>query len=235
MIKVEYKENLAYLVLDNGENKQNIEFAENMLAALNEIEENKNVDVLIITSSDEKNFSQGVDLNFLMEKFSTKDYESVKVFMHKMNEVFKKLLMFPIPVIAEITGHAFGNGALLACACDFRFMRNDRGFFCFPEVDVNIPFLPSMVEYAKKAVGFQTLEMMLLTGRRLTAKEAEAYGILKSYDDVKSLKEGVFEFAKKMKKGRNIYKELKLRLHKDILNSFEEDKKYIDNLLIYYP
>jgi enoyl-CoA hydratase/carnithine racemase len=235
MIKVEYKENLAYLVLDNGENKQNIEFAEKMLGTLNEVEENKNVDVLIITSSDEKNFSQGVDLNFLMEKFSTKDYESVKIFMHKMNEVFKKLLTFPIPVIAEITGHAFGNGALLACACDFRFMRNDRGFFCFPEVDVNIPFLPSMVEYAKKAVGFQTLEMMLLTGRRLTAKEAEAYGILKSYDDVKSLKEGVFEFAKNMKKGRNIYKELKLRLHKDILQSFEEDKKYIDNLLIYYP
>jgi len=235
MIKVEYKDNIAYLILDNAENKQNIEFADKMLAALNEIEDNKNVDVLIITSSDEKNFSQGVDLNFLMEKFATKDYESVKLFMHRMNEVFKKILIFPIPVIAEITGHAFGNGALLACACDFRFMRNDRGFFCFPEVDVNIPFLPSMVEYAKKAVGFQTLEMMLLTGKRLTAKEAEYFGILKSYDDLKSLKEGVLEFAKSMKKGRNIYKELKLRLHKDILKSFEEDKKYIDNLLIYYP
>lgn len=235
MIKVEYNENIAYLILDNAENKQNIEFADKMLAALNQVENNKNIDVLIITSSDEKNFSQGVDLNFLMEKFSKKDYESVKLFMHKMNEVFKKILIFPIPVIAEITGHAFGNGALLACACDFRFMRNDRGFFCFPEVDVNIPFLPSMVEYAKKAVGIQTLEMMLLTGKRLTAKEAESYGILKSYDDLKSLKEGVLEFAKTMKKGRNIYKELKLRLHKDILNSFEEDKKYIDNLLIYYP
>jgi len=235
MIKVEYKDNIAYLILDNRENKQNIEFADKMLIALNEIEDNKNVDVLIITSSDEKNFSQGVDLNFLMEKFATKDYESVKLFMHRMNEVFKKILIFPIPVIAEITGHAFGNGALLACACDFRFMRNDRGFFCFPEVDVNIPFLPSMVEYAKKAVGFQTLEMMLLTGRRLTAKEAENFGILKSYDDLKSLKESVLEFAKSMKKGRNIYKELKLRLHKDILKSFEEDKKYIDNLLIYYP
>lgn len=235
MIKVEYNENIAYLILDNAENKQNIEFADKMLAALDEVENNKNIDVLIITSSDEKNFSQGVDLNFLMEKFSKKDYESVKLFMHKMNEVFKKILIFPIPVIAEITGHAFGNGALLACACDFRFMRNDRGFFCFPEVDVNIPFLPSMVEYAKKAVGIQTLEMMLLTGKRLTAKEAESYGILKSYDDLKSLKEGVLEFAKTMKKGRNIYKELKLRLHKDILNSFEEDKRYIDNLLIYYP
>jgi len=235
MIKVEYKDNIAYLILDNRENKQNIEFADKMLIALNEIEDNQNVDVLIITSSDEKNFSQGVDLNFLMEKFATKDYESVKLFMHRMNEVFKKILIFPIPVIAEITGHAFGNGALLACACDFRFMRNDRGFFCFPEVDVNIPFLPSMVEYAKKAVGFQTLEMMLLTGRRLTAKEAEYFGILKSYDDLKSLKESVLEFAKSMKKGRNIYKELKLRLHKDILKSFEEDKKYIDNLLIYYP
>jgi len=59
-----------------------------------------------------------------------------------MNDLFKKLLLYPMPVIAAINGHAFGNGALLSCTCDFRFMRSDKGFFCFPEVDVSIPSFP---------------------------------------------------------------------------------------------
>ncbi|MCB4204325.1 enoyl-CoA hydratase/isomerase family protein [Deferribacterales bacterium Es71-Z0220] len=235
MIKTEIRDNIAYIILDNGENKQNIEFAVKLLEALDEVEKNSDATALVITSSDEKNWSQGVDLNFIMSRFASKDFQSIKDFLNKMNEVFKKILSYPIPVIAEITGHAFGNGALLACACDFRFMKNDKGFFCFPEVDVKIPFLPSMVEYAKKAVGFKVLQDMLLTGKRLTARQAEEYGILKSFDDLQSLKNGVFEFAKGMNKGRNIYKELKLRMYKDVLKSFEEDKNYIENLLIYYP
>lgn len=235
MIKLELVDNIQYIVMDNGENKQNPEFASEMLNLLNRIIENPDVQSVVLTSSDEKNWSQGIDLFWIKSAFEKKEFSIIKDFLYKMNDVFRMLLTYPIPVIAEITGHAFGNGALLACACDFRFMRGDRGFFCFPEVDVNIPFLPSMVEYAKKAVGIQAVEMMLLTGKRLTAKEAESYGILKSYEDVASLKAGVLEFAKTMKKGGNIYKELKTRLHKDILKSFEEDSKYIDNLLIYYP
>ncbi|THB78824.1 MAG: enoyl-CoA hydratase/isomerase family protein [Desulfobacteraceae bacterium] len=57
------------------------------------------------------------------------------------NDLFKKCLHFPVPVIAAINGHAFGNGDILACACDFRFMNQEKGFFYFPEVDIHIPYL----------------------------------------------------------------------------------------------
>lgn len=236
MIKLELVDNIQYIVMDNGENKQNPEFGSKILAVLNEIKENPQIQSVILTSSDEKNWSQGIDLFWIKSAFEKKDFGAIKDFLYKMSDVFRTLLTYPIPVIAEITGHAFGNGALLACACDFRFMRGDRGFFCFPEVDVQIPFFPSMIAFAKKAVGFQKFQEMVLLGKRLTGKDAEESKIvLKSFDSLEFLKENVFEFAKNLHKGRNIYKELKLRMYKEVLDSFEEDKKYIDNLLIYYP
>lgn len=236
MIKLELVGNVQYIIMNNGENKQNPEFASEMLNLLNRVIENPDVQSVVLTSSDEKNWSQGIDLFWIRSAFEKKEFSIIKDFLYKMNDVFKMLLTYPIPVIAEITGHAFGNGALLACACDFRFMRGDRGFFCFPEVDVQIPFLPSMIAFAKKAVGFQKFQEMVLLGKRLTGKDAEESNIvLKSFDSLEFLKENVFEFAKNLHKGQNIYKELKIRMYKEVLDSFEEDKEYIDNLLIYYP
>lgn len=48
------------------------------------------------------------------------------------------MLTLPMPTVAAVTGHAFGGGALLAMAHDWRVMRGDRGYFCFPEVDIRL-------------------------------------------------------------------------------------------------
>ncbi len=53
------------------------------------------------------------------QKIQEKDHDTVKAFMYDMNRIFKRLLLFPVPVIAAINGHAFGNGAIVSCACDF--------------------------------------------------------------------------------------------------------------------
>jgi enoyl-CoA hydratase/carnithine racemase len=50
----------------------------------------------------------------------------------------------PLPTVASFNGHAFGAAAMLATAHDYRVMRDDRGYFCFPEVDINIPFTPGI-------------------------------------------------------------------------------------------
>jgi enoyl-CoA hydratase/carnithine racemase len=50
------------------------------------------------------------------------------------------VLIAPVPTVAAINGHAFGAGSMLAIAHDFRVMRVDRGYYCFPEVDIRIPF-----------------------------------------------------------------------------------------------
>lgn len=54
-----------------------------------------------------------------------------------------RILTLPEPTVAAVSGHVFGAGAMLAMAHDWRIMRSDRGYFCFPEVDIRIPFTPA--------------------------------------------------------------------------------------------
>ena len=133
-------ETVAIITMTNGENRQNLVFAKTLNAMLDEIIADKSITALIITSNDEKNFSQGIDVMWIMDHMQKNEHQPVIDFINEMDNVFKKLLLYPVPVIAAINGHAFGNGSILSCACDFRFMRSDRGFFCFPEVNIGIPF-----------------------------------------------------------------------------------------------
>ncbi|MCG2942458.1 enoyl-CoA hydratase/isomerase family protein, partial [Escherichia coli] len=65
-------------------------------------------------------------------------------YVGRIHELFSRVLTFSLPTAAAVNGHAFGGGAMLAMAHDYRVMRDDRGYFCFPEVDINIPFTPGM-------------------------------------------------------------------------------------------
>ncbi|HRZ25887.1 MAG TPA: enoyl-CoA hydratase/isomerase family protein [Spirochaetota bacterium] len=228
----EKNETVATITLTNGENRQNLDYANSMLKAFDEILADKDIHAVIITSNDEKNFSQGVDLGWLMKKFQEKDLQSIKDFMYRTNEVFKTCLTFPMPVIAAINGHAFGNGAILACACDFRFMRSDRGYFCFPEVDINIPFLPGMLGWCKKAIPPYKFQEMYLTGKRTSAPELEQHHVIvKACRDLDELRNESFAFAKSFTKKRKIFAEHKKRMYKDILDVMAtQDPPLIESL-----
>lgn len=228
------EENIAVITMSNGENRHNMDYADRMLQVLNEILKDISITALVLTSNDAKNFSQGVDVEWLMGRMNVKDTASIKGWMYKMNEVFKSLLLYPVPTIAAINGHAFGNGAIISCACDFRFMRSDRGFFCFPEVNIGIPFLPGMIAFVKKAVPYYKFNEMLLTGNRYTATELEKHNIiLKACPDQDSLMNESIAFAKTLNKKRGIFGEIKKRLHKEIVGVIDrEDSEFIEPLFL---
>jgi enoyl-CoA hydratase/carnithine racemase len=234
MAVVEWKkdENAAIISMNNGANRHNLAFAQAMLAVLDEIQADKDISSVILTSSDEKNFSQGIDVEWLMQKFQEGDKDSIRAFMYGMNDVFKKLLLIPLPVIAAINGHAFGNGAIITCACDFRFMKSDKGFFCFPEVDMGIPFLPGMIAFIKKAMPYYLYNDLKLTGRRAGAVELfEKHFLDKACPDQATLMQEAITFAKSFNKKRGIFGEHKRRLHKDIIAIMDnEDKAFIEPL-----
>ncbi|MDZ7666669.1 MAG: enoyl-CoA hydratase/isomerase family protein [Desulfotignum sp.] len=230
------KENrIAVVEMCNGPNRMNQVFSSDLNQSLDQIQDDTDVRAVILTSTDEKNFSQGIDVEWIGKKIQDKDYETVKAFMYGMNRIFKRLLLFPVPVIAAINGHAFGNGAIISCACDFRFMKKDRGFFCFPEVDVGIPFLPGMVAFVRKAVPEPLFNRMLLAGQRMDAEALEAGDVIvKACDDQDHLMKEALAFASGFDKKRGIFKELKQRMHKDLIQVLDEqDPVYIEPLNLF--
>ena len=225
---------VAVITLSNGENRQNPQFAATLKNTLAQVLENEQHKALVITSNDDKCWSLGIDTNWLMPAMKANKVDEIRGFMHDMDDVFKILLLFPMPVIAAINGHAFGNGAILSCACDFRFMRGDKGFFCFPEVDLSIPFLPGMIAFVKKAIPYYRFNEMKLTGRRVTASELSADHVIEKVSaDQASLLNDAMTFAGTFDKKRPIFAEHKKRLHKQIIQIIdEENKPFIDNLAL---
>lgn len=233
----EKKDKIGIIRMNNGENRHNLDFANSMNQVIDEVISNTEITSLIITSGSEKYWSLGVDVDWVGSMLAQKKNDKVKAFMYAMNQVFSKILLYPVPVIAALNGHTFGNGAILACACDFRMMRKDRGFFCFPEVDLGIPFLPGMVKIVSKAIPNAKLYELKLTGKRATADELEKAGVvLKASENAASLMEDAIGFASGLQKKRGIFSELKKRMHKPVIEAIEkEDPAYIESLSLFIP
>ena len=234
MAVIEWKKDgtVAIITMNTDENRHNPDFAKGMLNAFNEIEGDQEVKSVVIASSSEKNWSLGIDLAWITGAMTNQELDSIRGFMYDMNNVFKKIMILPMPVIAAMNGHTFGNGSILACSCDYRFMKADRGYFCFPEVDINIPFLPSMLATMKKSIPYYKLEELVFSGKRIGAREMEEHHIVvKACENADAMMKETLEFAKTYTKGRNIFAQHKIRLHKHIIEIMEkEDPEFIEPL-----
>jgi len=223
---------VAVMTMNNGENRHNPEFVRSILHALDEIEQDESVTAVVITSSDSKNWSLGIDLEWITGAMTGNEMQAIRDFMYGLNEIFTRILFYPVPVIAAINGHTFGDGTVLACACDFRFMKADRGYFCFPEVDISIPFLPGMLEVMKKAIPYYKLEEIVFSGKRTGAVELEEHNVIvKACENEEALMEDALAFARTFDKKRPIFGEIKRRLHGGIVEVMKaEDPDYIEPL-----
>ena len=230
VVELTLDEKVAVVTLNDGENRFNPGFLESFLGVLDQIENDTDANVLVVTSSHEKIFSNGIDLDWLVPCVQKGDIETAKSFFYTMNQLFRRLVLYPMPTICAISGHAFAGGAIMSCAFDFRFMRSDRGFFCFPEVDLGIPFLPGMIALISKAIPQYKLEELQYTGKRATAQECEAHHIVTKACHMDDLMNETLGFAKGLNKRREIIKEMKKRMYKEIVHAFDvEDPPLIDS------
>ncbi|MCX6004521.1 MAG: enoyl-CoA hydratase/isomerase family protein [Chloroflexi bacterium] len=224
-------ENIAVLIMNSGDNRFNVKFCSEMLAALDDIENKTSVNALVVSSSHEKIWSNGMDLDWLMPAITGKDPE-VEEFFNLQDQLMKRMLFYPMITVAALSGHAFASGAIFSCCFDFRFMRSDRGFLCFPEVDLNIPFLPYMTALIKKTMPMHLVEEGEFTGKRFTAAELETFHVIRKACTMDDLMKEATGFAKSLNKGRWIISEMKKVLRKDIgylMDHAADDRPKLDS------
>lgn len=229
-IEIKMDGQVAVVTLNEGENRFNLEFLSQVMKALDSVERQTEANVLVVNSAHDKIFSNGIDLDWMLPLLKQNDKATLKRFIEAMMGMFKRVLLFPMPTIVALNGHAFAGGAIWSCYFDFRFMRSDRGYLCYPEVDLNIPFLPGMLAAMKKAIPRPTLEEMVLTGKRLTATECQAHQIITKACPMERLMEETLSFAKALNKKRSTVAAIKADMNKDVVYALEhEDPPIIES------
>jgi Delta3-Delta2-enoyl-CoA isomerase len=221
---------VAVVSMNSGENRFNPFFLDALMGTLDAIEAQTAATVLVVNSSHEKIFSNGIDLDWLVPVIQSRDLAAAKGFFYRLNELFKRLLTYPLVTVAAISGHAFAGGAVFGCTFDFRFMRSDRGFFCLPEVDLGMPFLPGMNAVLRRAIPEDALTEMQLTGIRLTAEMCRTRRIVKGAWPLDQLMDRVMDFARQVNKQRSTIAELKARLNRSVIHAIDvEDVAFIES------
>jgi enoyl-CoA hydratase/carnithine racemase len=127
----------------------------------------------LVTTGAEKFYSNGLDLDWLLGEGA-----SDTSFLSDVERLLIRILDFPAVTVAAVNGHAFAAGAMLATAHDIVIMREDRGFWCLPEVDLGLPLTSTMFEVVAAHLPRETLRSSLLTGHRYPGPEALSAGIV---------------------------------------------------------
>ncbi len=160
------------LHLGEDENRFNPTWLEAVGEALDEVEAADAPRALVTTASG-KFWSNGLDLAWVGE-----DLSRLEPLVAGAQALYIRFLQLPLPTVAAIQGHAFAAGAMLSLAHDLRVMREDRGFWCLPEVDLGMAFTPGMSALVASRLAPQVAHEAMVTGRRYGAPEAAAAGFV---------------------------------------------------------
>ena len=117
-------------------------------------------------------FSSGHDLRELVGG-RKEDYASLFALC---TEVMEAIAMLPKPVIAEVRGMATAAGCQLAATCDL-VLASEEATFATPGVRIGL-FCTTPGVALVRAVGAKVAMEMLLTGRPISAREAEKAGLV---------------------------------------------------------
>ncbi|QKW10045.1 enoyl-CoA hydratase/isomerase family protein [Streptomyces sp. NA04227] len=172
MPTLERHDNVFVLDIGDTENRFHPDWIAAVDAALDEVEKAEGPRALV-TAATGKFFSNGLDLDWL---FANADQHHEYVV--SVHQLLARTLSLPVITVAALQGHAFAAGAMFSLAHDFRVMRADRGYWCLPEADINIPFTPGMSALIQGRLSPQTAHEAMVVARRFGGEDAAAAGIV---------------------------------------------------------
>jgi enoyl-CoA hydratase/carnithine racemase len=202
---------------EDGENRFRDDSIRAWNAALDEVEGAAGPKALVTTGAG-KFYSNGLDLDWAFRERK----DDFPGYILEVLAILGRVLTFPCTTVAACNGHAFGAGAQLLAAHDFRLMRADRGWFCMPEIDMKAFLHPGMTALLAARLPAQTVHEVLATGRRYAGADAKAAGIVEEALPEAELLPRALEIAGSLAgKAHPVMKRLKADLYPHVLAALQ--------------
>ena len=140
--------------------------------ALSQLDEDKSVQVVVLTGAGDKAFCAGGDLGGMAAE--------TKVGQHwersEVGDLLDAMRKSRLPIVARVNGHALAGGFGLMLGCDL-VVAAEEAQMGTPEVNIGLwPFMISAV--IQRDVPRKVALELMLTGKRVSATDAERWGMV---------------------------------------------------------
>ena len=186
---------IARLTIDRPERRNAISWdvVRLLRAGVRRAAEDPDVRVLVLTGAGDQAFCSGADLAGMGEGASFAELHDAR---GELAGLFHDLWGCGMPTIARVRGYALAGGFGLAMACDL-VVASDDAVFGAPEIGVGLwPYMIT-VPLVRSLPPKKALELML-TGRRVTAAEADEMGFVTRVVPVAELDRAVDDLAQQL-------------------------------------
>jgi enoyl-CoA hydratase len=171
------QQNIATIVIDNPPvNALGADVIEHLSLVADEIKEDSDVKVVILTSAGEKAFVAGGDIKSFPE-WMGKGAEKAKKKSLWLQEPLNKIEHLPQPTIAVINGVALGGGCELALCCDIR-IAEEQVEIGLPEIKLGLFPGAGGTQRLPRLIGKARAKEMIFTGEAISAEEAKQIGLV---------------------------------------------------------
>lgn len=187
-ITVDRKDHICVLTINHPPaNAWNLTTMEEFELALDEVENDSDARVIIITGAGEKCFSAGFDVS---------DAANADKTSAKGQALWRRVDRFPKPMIAALNGFALGGGCELAMACHFRIMV-DHPKALIGLTELNLGLIPAWggTQLMTRLVGKAKALDLILFSKKIDAHEALRIGLIDRVSTPDQLMNDTFEFA----------------------------------------
>lgn len=183
-------------------NAMNKAFWREMVECFNELAENPDCRVVVVSGSG-KVFTAGIDLLDMASDVLQPEGDdmariswNMRKTIAKYQETFSVIEKCPKPVVVAVHGACIGGGVDLVTACDIRLCSQDA-WFQVKEVDIGLAADVGTLQRLPKVIGSRSLvNELALTARKMYADEAKSSGLVsRVFADKEALMAGALEMA----------------------------------------
>ncbi len=187
--RVEHQGAVAIVTIDRPDklNALSPEVLEQLASSVTELDRDESVNCIVITGGDEV-FAAGADI----QKMAQRTFQ--EVITNSTMPLWQQIAACRTPLVAAVSGWALGGGCELALLCDM-IVASDTAEFGQPEITLGIIPGGGGTQRLARVLGKQRTMELVLTGRRVEAKEALRLGFVNMIVPKKRWPTDAIEFA----------------------------------------